>query len=368
MEITVESLAKEVGGDVVAGDGGLVLRGFASLDEAGPDQLSFFGNSKYAPQLAKTRAAAVLISSDDIDVPEGTALIRVDNAVLAFDRVVRQFAVSSPPFSPGIATGALVGREYRLDPEKVSIQPGAVIRDGAAIGNGTRIGSGSVIGERVRIGEDCEIGANVTIREGCVIGDGVILQPGVVIGADGFGFEFIKGQHVKIEQLGIVRIENDVEIGANTTIDRARFGETVIGEGTKIDNLVQIAHNVRVGKHCIIVAQTGISGSARVGDYCVIAAQSGVAGHLEIAERVTLGGRSGVISSITESGGTYFGYPAKPLKEDRRTAMRLKQLERLVQRVKELESEVLELESRESSVEAREPSPEERESSAEEPG
>jgi len=164
----------------------------------------------------------------------------------------------------------------------------------------------------------------------------------VVVGADGFGFEFIDGRHRKIEQLGIVRIGDDVEVGASSTIDRARFGETVIGEGTKIDNQVQIGHNCIIGKHCLIVAQSGISGSTRIGDYVTLAAQCGIAGHLFIADRVTFGARSGVIASIREPGGTYFGYPARPFKEDRREAMRLKQLGRLFRRVKALESGTLE--------------------------
>ncbi len=209
---------------------------------------------------------------------------------------------------------------------------------GASIGRGSRIGAGAYVGEGVEIGDDCVIGPNVTLCQGCLVGNRVILHPGVVVGADGFGFEFDQGRHRKIEQLGIVRIGDDVEIGASTTIDRARFGETVIGEGTKIDNQVQIGHNVLIGKHCIIVAQTGISGSTRIGDYVVLAAQCGVAGHLTIADRVTFGGRSGVISSIDEPGGTYFGYPARTLKEDRRDSMRVKQLGNLLKRVKDLEA------------------------------
>jgi UDP-3-O-[3-hydroxymyristoyl] glucosamine N-acyltransferase len=173
-----------------------------------------------------------------------------------------------------------------------------------------------------------------------VIGDRVKLHPGVVIGADGFGFELTEGRHHKIEQLGIVRIGNDVEIGASTTIDRARFGVTEIGDGTKIDNQVQIGHNCIIGKHCIIVAQTGISGSTRIGDYVTLAAQCGVAGHLTIADGVTCAARCGVISSITEPGGTYFGYPARPIKDDRRDAMHIKQLGTLLKRVKDLEARI----------------------------
>lgn len=338
MDLTVEELAGIVEGTVVRGDPGARLRGFASLEAATGDQVSFFGNSKYAPQLATTRAGAVLIpGSEDVMAPEATALLAVENPMVAFDLIVRRFGVKPPPFEAGIHETAFVGKDCDVDSERVSILPNASILDGVTIGEGTRIGAGSVICSGAKIGKNCEVGPNVTIREGCILGDNVIVHPGVVIGGDGFGFEFKDGRHQKIEQLGIVRIEDNVEIGAGTTIDRARFGETVIGEGTKIDNLVQIAHNCIIGKHCIIVAQTGISGSARVGDYSVIAAQSGIAGHLEIAPQTTLGGRSGVIASITEPGGTYFGYPAKPIKEDRRINMHLKKLGGLIRKVKELE-------------------------------
>ncbi|MDB4358646.1 UDP-3-O-(3-hydroxymyristoyl)glucosamine N-acyltransferase [Verrucomicrobiales bacterium] len=338
MKTTIGDIASLVGGMLLRGDAGKEINGFGSLDQAADDCVSFFGNAKYREQLESTAAGVVLVPAGEESVPEGVALIQVENPIMAFDAIIREHGVKPPAFVAGVSSAAFVHPEALVDASEVSIQPNATVASKARVGKGSRIGSGTVISEGAVIGEDCEIGPNVTVREGCIIGDRVIVHPGVVIGGDGFGFEFIDGRHQKIEQLGIVRVESDVEIGASTTIDRARFGETVIGEGTKIDNQVQIGHNCIIGKHCIIVAQTGISGSTRIGNYVTLAAQCGIAGHIEIADQTTCGGRSGVIQSITEPGGTYFGYPARPLKEDRRESMRIKQLGALMKRVKALEA------------------------------
>lgn len=340
MKTTIGDIAELVEGKLQKGDPDTELSGFAALDTAGADQISFFGNPVYAPQLAETDAGVVLVQDAEVDAPEATALIVVENPVVAFDIIIRKYGVKPPTFEPGISPAAYVDPTAQVDLEAVSVLPNASVLKNASIGKGSRIGAGTVVCEGAEIGEDCEISPNVTIREGCVIGDRVIIHPGVVIGGDGYGFEFSEGRHQKIEQLGIVRIGNDVEIGSGTTIDRARFGETVIGEGTKIDNQVQIGHNAVVGKHCIIVAQTGISGSATIGDYVTIAAQSGVAGHIEIADRVTLAGRSGVTVSIEEEGSTWLGFPAKPFKESRREAMRIKKLPGIIERLKKLEEKL----------------------------
>jgi UDP-3-O-[3-hydroxymyristoyl] glucosamine N-acyltransferase len=340
MNTTVAEIARLVEGRLLRGDSSAILTNFAALEQADEGCVSFFGNARYLEALRRTRAGLVLVPEGEADAPLAGALVVVANPIIAFDRIVRSYGHLPPPFEPGIHANAFVDPGARVDAGSVSVGPNATIMKGASIGRGTRIGAGACICEGVEVGEDCVVAPNVTLCHGCIIGNRVILHPGVVVGADGFGFEFDQGRHRKIEQLGIVRIGDDVEIGASTTIDRARFGETVIGEGTKIDNQVQIGHNVLIGKHCIIVAQTGISGSTRIGDYVVIAAQSGVAGHLTIADRVTLGGRSGVISSIDEPGGTYFGYPARTLKEDRRDSMRVKQLGNLLRRVKDLEARI----------------------------
>jgi len=343
MKTSVGEIVTLVEGTLVRGDAAAVLTNFAALDQADATCVSFYGNPRYREQLESTRAGLVLVPDAGVAAPEGSSLVVVVNPVMAFDRIVRLYGVTPPPFVAGVNETAFVHPEAQLDPGGVSIEANATVSSGAVIGKGTRIGAGTVIGEDAVIGEDCVIGPNVTICQGCLVGDRVILHPGVVVGADGFGFEFVEGRHRKIEQLGIVRIGNDVEIGASSTIDRARFGETVIGEGTKIDNQVQIGHNCIIGKHCIIVAQVGISGSTRIGDYVTLAAQCGVAGHLVIADHVTCGGRSGVIASIREPGGTYFGYPARPFKEDRREAMRIKQLGSLFRRVKALETGITEV-------------------------
>lgn len=348
MNSTLEAIAELVGGDLIRGEATQPVTGFSSLEEAGADDISFYVGGKFEAALRKSGAGAILIqgSPDGLPCPEEMALIQTEDATRAFDLIVAEFGQKPPPFVPGLAEGSHVDPTASLDPRAVSVLPGAVILEDATVGAHSRIHAGAVIGHGSRIGEHCEIGPNVTIREGCVIGDRVIIHAGAVIGADGFGYEFEQGRHRKVEQTGIVRIENDVEIGASTTIDRARFGETVIGEGTKIDNQVQIGHNVIIGKHCIIVAQCGISGSAKIGNYVTLAARVGVAGHIEIADQVTVGGKSGVIASIKEPGGTYFGYPAKPMKETLRNKMQMKRLGSLFNRVKELEKKMEELDDR----------------------
>jgi UDP-3-O-[3-hydroxymyristoyl] glucosamine N-acyltransferase len=207
---------------------------------------------------------------------------------------------------------------------------------GASIGDGSEIGPNSVIGADAVLGKDCHVMANATVRERCVLGDRVILQPGAVIGSDGYGYEFSAGRHIKIEQVGIVEIGDDVEIGANTTIDRARFGKTIIGEGTKIDNLVQIGHNVVIGKHCLIVALCGISGSTRLGDYVTMAGQAGTAGHLTIGDKATITGRTGITTDLP-GGEIYAGYPAKPFREEMKVRAHARRLPKLIERVKALE-------------------------------
>jgi UDP-3-O-[3-hydroxymyristoyl] glucosamine N-acyltransferase len=188
----------------------------------------------------------------------------------------------------------------------------------------------------VVLGKDCQIMANATVRERCLLGNRVILQPGVVIGSDGYGYEFSGGRHVKIDQVGIVQIEDDVEVGANTTIDRARFGKTIIGEGTKIDNLVQIGHNVVIGKHTLIVALTGISGSTKIGNYVTMGGQVGTAGHITIGDKAMLAARTGVSTSIP-GGQTYSGNPARPYNEEMRRRAMVRRLPKLVERVEAIE-------------------------------
>jgi UDP-3-O-[3-hydroxymyristoyl] glucosamine N-acyltransferase len=220
----------------------------------------------------------------------------------------------------------------------VSIQPYAVIEAGVRIGDDTVIGAGTYIGHEVGIGAACIIYPRVTVRERTRIGSRVIIHSGAVIGADGFGFEVIDGRQQKIQQLGMVQIDDDVEIGANTTVDRARFGRTWIQQGVKIDNLVQIAHNVIVGKNSVIVAQTGISGSTRVGERVMMGGQVGIVGHIEIGDGAAIGAQSGVSKSI--QGGVWFGYPAVPLREAKQQIAWIHRLGKLFARVKEIEKKL----------------------------
>ena len=263
MTFTLQEVATTSGGELI-GDPSLQITGAASLVEATAGEISFFGNRKYIGLLRKTRASAVFVPTDFAE-SIGAAQIRVANPTKAFEQVVLKFAPKPITFPPGIHTSAVVDPSARLG-ERVSVQPHAVIEAGTTIGDDTIIGAGSYIGHETVMGSACLIYPLVTIRERSCIGSRVIIHSGAVIGADGFGFEMIDGRQQKIQQLGIVQIDDDVEIGANTTVDRARFGRTWIQQGVKIDNLVQIAHNVIIGKNSVIAAQTGISGSTRVGE------------------------------------------------------------------------------------------------------
>ncbi len=334
--LTLSELARLVDGDIVRGGLDLSFTGMASLDQAGPADISFLGNEKYYNQFVKTKAGAVIVARGESSGPPNCALLAVENPTLAFGKVVHHFIAITRQFSPGIHPGAFVDPSARLDPTKVRIHPGAVIMAGATIGDGTEIGANSTISESVVIGRDCHIMSNVSIRERCVLGDRVYLQPGAVIGADGFGYELSGGKHVKIDQVGTVEIGDDVEIGANTTIDRARFGKTIIGEGTKIDNLVQIGHNCVIGKHCLVVALTGISGSSHLGDYVTCGGQVGVAGHLSIGDHSTLTARTGVSISLP-GGEIYSGRPASPFREDMKLRAYVRRLPKLYERIKSLE-------------------------------
>jgi UDP-3-O-[3-hydroxymyristoyl] glucosamine N-acyltransferase len=332
---TLQELATTSGGELV-GDPSLPITGAASLAEATPREISFFGDRKYVGLLRKTRASAVFVPADFAEAIT-PAQIRVANPTKAFEQVVLKFAPKAIAFTPGIHPTAVVDASAQLG-ERVSIQPHAVIEAGARIADDTVIGAGSYIGHETVIGPACLIYPRVTIRERSRVGSRVIIHSGAVIGADGFGFEMVDGRQQKIQQLGIVQIDDDVEIGANTTVDRARFGRTWIQEGVKIDNLVQIAHNVVVGRNSVIVAQTGISGSTRVGERVMMGGQVGIAGHLEIAEGTMIAGQSGVSKSLP--GGVWFGYPAVPIAEARQQIAWVHRLGKLLARVKAIEKKL----------------------------
>jgi UDP-3-O-[3-hydroxymyristoyl] glucosamine N-acyltransferase len=333
--LSLAELARLVGGDIVRGEPEKTFAGMAALDAAGPQDISFLGNEKYRPLFQTTAAGVVIVPPGETGGPEVVALIVAENPSLAFASVVRHFAVAARPFTPGVHPRAWVDPSAKLDPAKVCVHPGAAIMAGATVGDGCEIGPNTVVGEDAVIGRDCRLHANVTVRERCVLGDRVILQPGAVVGSDGYGYEFANGRHLKIDQVGIVELGDDVEIGANTTIDRARFGKTVVGEGSKIDNLVQVAHNVVIGKHCLVISQTGIAGSSRLGNYVTVAAQSGIAGHISIGDKAILGGRTGVTSNL-EGGMAYLGYPAVPFAQEQKIRALVRRLPKLVEDVRAL--------------------------------
>lgn len=339
MKIALSELATLVAGTLKNGDPSLVITGFASLKEAAPGDLSFFNDTRYNERLLKTKASAVLVPADYAELPPQAAYIAVADPSRSFELIVETYGFQPAPFAPGVHASAVVADSATFDPAKVAIGPHAVIEDGVELADGVEIGAGCFVGRNAQIGAGSKLFANCTVHAECSLGSGVILHSGAVIGADGFGYEFSQGRHRKIRQAGVVQIDNDVEIGAGTTIDRARFGRTWIGEGTKIDNLVQIGHNVVIGKHCIIVACTAIAGSAIIGDYVVIAAQVGIAGHVTVGSQSTLAGRCGVTRDLP-AGGKYFGFPAIPVGEEKRRLASISRLPKLAARVKELEAKV----------------------------
>lgn len=334
VNITVEQVAALVGGEVEGGAGSAILTGVASIADAVEGSLTFFGNPRYLTALKTTKATAALVPSDfNEEIP--AIKIKVANPSFAFSQIVEKTAPAPVVYPAGIHPTAVIGENVVLG-EKVSIQPYAVIESGSKIGAGSVIGAHVFIGQDSTLGENCHIYPNVTLRERAFLGNRVIIHSGTVIGGDGFGYEFVNGAYVKIPQVGIVQIDDDVEIGSNVAIDRARFGRTWIQAGTKIDNLVMIAHNVTIGKHSVIVSQVGISGSTRLGNYVTLAGQVGVVGHIEIGDKVVVGAKSGVSKSIP-AGEYYFGIPAGPIQEFKERFAYINRLKKLFDRVKKLE-------------------------------
>jgi UDP-3-O-[3-hydroxymyristoyl] glucosamine N-acyltransferase len=341
---TVAELAAKVGGEV-AGDGALRVEGVAPLEAAGPAELSFFSNKKYRKAFEASRAGAVLVEPGT-EAPAGRTVIRAPNAYLAFARVSTLFHPARPAV-PEVAPGAFVHPSARVHPS-AQVMPLASVGPRAEIGARTVLRPGVHVGEDARVGEDCILYENVVVREGCLVGNRVILQPGCVVGADGFGFAFDpegEGQgprHYKVPQAGNVVVEDDVEIGANSCVDRATLGTTRIGRGTKIDNLVQIAHNVEVGPLCLIVAQVGIAGSTKLGMGVVAGGQVGIIGHLDIGDGVRFAAQSGVMGDVP-SGETYAGTPALPHAQWLRSTGAFHRMADVLRDVRQLKAEVARL-------------------------
>lgn len=318
----------------------LRIRGIAALGHASAGDLSFLGNSKYKAEVASTAASIVLVpASFDGQPKTGQLFLFVENPSAVLARLCARIEASLwPRPAAGIHPSAVVSPRARIA-ASATVGPLCLVEEGAVVGEGTHLQAHVTVGRNVQIGRDCWLMPGVTIQPECRLQDRVRLHPGVVIGADGFGYEFAAGRHEKVPQIGDVVIENDVEIGANSTVDRARFSHTRIGEGTKIDNLVQIGHNVIVGRHCLLCAQVGISGSSTVADYVVLGGQVGVAGHITIGKGVKAGGQTGINADV-EPGSFINGTPAMPYMLERRIIVLYRRLPELFKQVEELKQAV----------------------------
>jgi UDP-3-O-[3-hydroxymyristoyl] glucosamine N-acyltransferase len=335
--MTLREVADLVGGWVAPENAGIHVSGVASLDDAAEGDISFYGSPKYLKNLRRTKATAVFVAhgfGEDLPV----ARIWVDDPAAAFACVLARFAPAPVEYPPGIHPSAAVGEGVVLG-EGVHVGAGAVLEAGSAIGARSIIAATAFVGHGVTIGEDCRIAPHCTILERSKIGNRVILHSGVVIGSDGFGYEFRDGTQQKIPQTGIVQIDDDVEIGANSTVDRARFGRTWIRKGAKIDNLVQIAHNVTIGEHAILCAQVGISGSTRVGSHVTLAGKVGVNGHIEIGDGAIVTAMAGITKSVPPRE-VLVGLPARPMRDYKENFALLQNIRKLYARVKTLEDQL----------------------------
>ncbi len=342
--MTVKEIARIVGGEIV-GDPDVVITSVSGIKEAKKGSITFVANPKYMVLLKSTQASAAIVSKNNhYSCNSGLTLIKVENPTLAFSKIVSLVGPEPIKFEPGIHPTAVIGKNVKIGKD-VSIQPYTVIEDGVVIGDRTVIGACGYIGHYTKIGEDCFIYPHVIIRERITIGNRVNIHSGTVIGGDGFGFATVKGIHQKIPQIGTVEIGDDVEIGSNVTIDRARFEKTYIGNGVKIDNLVQIAHNVVIGDNTIIVAQVGISGSTSICNNVIIAGQAGLIGHIEVGDNVIIGGKAGVTKNVPPN--THVsGFPAREKWEDMKCAAYLRKSPEVFEKIKEFEKRIAELEKK----------------------
>ncbi len=338
MELPVRKIAELVKGEVV-GDGDFVIRGVAPFEDAGPDDITFAASASYKKRVDETRAAAVIVSHGVCESRK--ILVRVQNPSLALAKVSTLF---HPVLRPvvGISQDAHVGENFKYGID-VSVYPGVFIGDDVTLGDRVTLNPGVVVGNGVAIGDDAFVHPNVSILERCEIGSRVMIHAGSVIGSDGFGFASDGDRYYKIPQIGIVRIDDDVEIGACNTIDRATFGRTWIKRGVKTDNLVHIAHNVVVGEDTVLVAQVGISGSVTIGSHSILAGQTGVAGHVAIGNRVTVGGGSGVTKSVPD-GRIVSGFPAVDHRLWLKASSIIPKLPDMKKKLRELEKRIEEME------------------------
>ena len=335
MKKTLEEIAALIDGEIV-GDKDTVVTGICGIKEAQKGDLTFVANSRYLSLMNRTMASAIITSKDVKFAPK--PIIRTENPSIAFAKMVSLLAPNEVKRPKGIHPTAVIGERVKIG-RNVAIQAHVVIGDNVEVKDNSILYAGVYIGHHTKIGKDCMIYPYVIIRERVVIGNRVIIHGGTVIGSDGFGFSTVQGIHHRIPQIGNVIIEDDVEIGANVTIDRARFDKTLIKKGTKIDNLVQIAHNVIIGENSIIVAQSGISGSATVGNNVILAGQSGVIGHVSVGDNAVVAARAGVTKSVPANA-CVSGFPAKPHTQAKRINACVQGLPDLYKRLKVLEEEM----------------------------
>jgi UDP-3-O-[3-hydroxymyristoyl] glucosamine N-acyltransferase len=338
MVANIAEIARWIDGDV-DGDGSIEITNLAKIEEASTGDLSFIANPKYTSYISETDASAVIVATDFPQVDK--TVIRSEDPYFAFLKVAQRFHGVIETVMLGIHPTAVVGEGTQLG-DDVGIGPLVVLGRDCHIGNRVHIHPGVVIEDHVVVDDDTRLYANVCVREKCRIGKRVIIHCGAVIGSDGFGFAFKEGKYHKLPQMGIVMVEDDVEIGANTTVDRATMGETVIRKGAKLDNLIQVAHNVEIGEHAGIAAQTGFSGSTKIGKLTRIGGQVGCVGHIKIGDRAALGAQAGVTKSVPE-GAFYSGYPARPHMRAKREEASLAKLPELLKKVRRLEEEVIQL-------------------------
>ena len=338
---TLNEIAKLIDGKVI-GDGDTLITGVSGIKEAADGDITFLANPKYSSLMDKTAAAAIITSAEAQKTTK--PIILTENPSLAFAKIISMFIPDDAGHPQGIDYTVVMGKNVTLGKDVV-LGPYVVIGDNVIIGDNTIIYAGCFIGHHTKIGSQTLIYPHVSIRERISIGNRVIIHSGTVIGSDGFGFATIKGLHHKIPQVGTVEIADDVEIGANVTIDRARFDKTVIGRGTKIDNLVQIAHNVVIGENALIVAQVGVAGSTIIGNNVTLAGQAGLVGHITIGDNVIVTGQSGVAKSVPADT-MVSGYPARPFMTTQRVNASMQNLPKLFELVKQLKKKVEELEAR----------------------
>jgi UDP-3-O-[3-hydroxymyristoyl] glucosamine N-acyltransferase len=331
MTFTAADIAKHLNGEVL-GDGTVPITGFAPADTARKGDLTFAENDAYFARAEMSAASAILVSSPFTS--SSKSLIRVANARVGFARVLPLF-FPEPTFAAGVHPTAHIAATAEIDPS-AHVGPFCVVGDGVTIGPRSVLEGGNHLGARCRLGEDVRLFPRVVLYAQTRVGNRVRIHSGAVVGSDGFGYVFDQGRHLKVPQIGNVVIEDDVEIGANSAIDRAALGSTVIGKGTKIDNLVQVGHNVVLGEHCILCGQVGIAGSTKVGSYVTMAGQAGLAGHLAIGDQVTVGAQAGVMHDIP-AGQKWLGAPAQPDRQMKRVFLALQRLPELLQRVYQLE-------------------------------